>query len=53
MDVTPNIVRRNAHRTDDSFYIEPWRSASCLMRTTHVLERLSASVAQYNVETCL
>ena len=29
MDVTPDIVRKNAHRTGNSFYhIESWRLAS-------------------------
>jgi hypothetical protein len=52
MDVTPDIVRRNAHKTGNSFYhIKPWVSIICLMLTTHARERVS--VAQYDVETRL
>jgi hypothetical protein len=54
MDVTPGIVRRNAHRTGNSFYhVKPWVSIIRLMLTTHALERVSTSVAQYDVETRL
>ena len=41
VDVTPDIVRINAHKTDNGFYhIGPWKSASYgITLVTHAHER--------------